>query len=236
MMRNLAEAPAPSHTPPPLPREAPMLAGVLGPALRATVVTLVLTGLAYPLLVTGVAKLLFPRRAEGSLVADERGHVVGSELLAQASANPAYFQPRPSAAGDAGYDPMSSGGSSLGPTSKKLRDQATDRLAAITHANPDAAGAPPVELVTASGSGLDPHLSPAAALWQAPRVAKARGVSVERVRALVEESVEGRDLGVLGEPRVNVLLLNLALDRRFGAAPAARGSPTGSTASAGSGG
>lgn len=233
MIRNLAELPAPTHTPPPVPREEPMLAGVVGPALRATVVTLLLTGIAYPVLVTGIAKLLFPRRAEGSLVADERGRVVGSELLGQGSANPAYFQPRPSAAGDNGWDPMNSGGSNLGPTSKKLRDQATDRLAALRKANPDAAGAPPVELVTASGSGLDPHLSPAAAYWQVPRVAKARGVSAERVRALVEESVEGRDLGVLGEPRVNVLLLNLALDRRFGAAHAPG---VGSTAAAGSAG
>ncbi len=235
MLRNLAElrpvepAPAPE-------RAEGMLAGVVGPALRATVVTLVLTGLAYPLLVTGVAKLLFPRRAEGSLVSDERGRVVGSELLAQAFASPAYFQPRPSAAGDAGYDPMSSGGSNLGPTSRKLRDLAADRLAALQQANPDAPGAPPVELVTASGSGLDPHLSPAAALWQVPRVAKARGVSAERVRALVEESVEGRDLGVLGEPRVNVLLLNLALDRRFGAASGPPASAAGSSAAGGTGG
>ncbi len=235
-MRNLAELSAPARTPPPVAREQPWLAGVLGPALRMTAVTLLLTGLAYPLLVTGVAKLLFPRRAEGSLVTDERGRVVGTELLAQASASPAYFQPRPSAAGDHGYDPMSSGGSNLGPTSKKLRDQATDRLAALRKANPDALGAPPVELVTASGSGLDPHLSPSAALWQVPRVAKARGVSVERVRALVEERVEGRDLGVLGEPRVNVLLLNLALDRRFGAAPAPRGSASGSAGPAGTSG
>lgn len=230
MIRNLAEAPASARTPPPVARERPWLAGVLGPALRATVVTLVLTGFAYPLLVTGVAKVLFPRRAEGSPVADERGRVVGSELLAQGFASPAYFQPRPSAAGDAGYDPMASGGSNLGPTSRKLRDQAAERLAALRKENPDAPGAPPVELVTASGSGLDPHLSPAAALWQVPRVARARGVSPERVRALVEERVEGRDLGVLGEPRVNVLLLNLALDRRFGAA-APRAPAAGSTAS-----
>ena len=191
----------------------------LGPALRATVVTLVLTGIAYPLAVTGVAKVLFPRRAEGSFVSDERGRIVGSELVAQGSANRAYFQARPSAAGE-GYDARASGGSNLGPTSRKLREQAAARLDALVWANPDAPGLPPVELVTASASGLDPHLSPAAALWQAPRIAKARGVAPERVRALVEENVEGRDLGVLGEPRVNVLLLNLALDRRFGAYPA----------------
>jgi K+-transporting ATPase ATPase C chain len=176
----------------------------------------VLTGIAYPLAVTGVASVLFPRKAEGGFVSDERGRVVGSEILAQGFSNPAYFQARPSAAGD-GYDARASSGSNLGPTSRKLRDQAAARLGALARANPDAPGPPPVELVTASASGLDPHLSPAAALWQAPRVAKARGVSPERVRALVEESVEGRDLGVLGEPRVNVLLLNLALERRFGA-------------------
>lgn len=225
MLQEIAEIAHEEPAPAPPPREERMTDGIFGPALRATVVTLALTGIAYPLAVTGVANVLFPRRAGGSLVADERGRVVGSELLSQAAASPARFQPRPSAAGDAGYDPRASGGSNLGPTSRKLRDQATERLAALARANPDA-GPPPVELVTASGSGLDPHLSPAAALWQAPRVARARGVDVERVRALVEENVEGRDLGVLGEPRVNVLLLNLALDRRFGATPA---SPTAAT-------
>jgi K+-transporting ATPase ATPase C chain len=192
----------------------------LGPALRATVVTLVLTGLAYPLLITGVAQVLFPSAANGSLVKDAKGRVVGSELIAQGFASPAYFQPRPSAAGEKGYDATSSSGSNLGPTSRRLRDQAAATLAALLQANPDAEGPPPVELVTASGSGLDPHLSPAAALWQVPRVAKARGLSPARVRALVEELTEGRDLGVLGEPRVNVLLLDLALDARFGAPPA----------------
>jgi K+-transporting ATPase ATPase C chain len=198
-----------------------MLAGTLGPALRATVVTLVLTGIAYPVAVTGIAKVLFPRQAGGSFVTDERGRVVGSELLAQRFANPAYFQARPSAAGE-GYDGQASSGSNLGPTSKKLQEQAAARLDALVGANPDAPGLPPVELVTASGSGLDPHLSPAAALWQAPRVAKARGVAPERVRTLVEDHVEGRALGLFGEPRVNVLLLNLDLERRFGAPPSPR--------------
>ncbi|HVP68686.1 MAG TPA: potassium-transporting ATPase subunit KdpC [Anaeromyxobacteraceae bacterium] len=187
------------------------------PALRATVVTLVLTGVLYPLAVTGVAQVLFPRRASGSLVSTEGGRVVGSELIAQGFSGPGYFQPRPSAAGDKGYDPMSSGGSNLGPTSKKLHDgvaQAVDKLRAD---NPGAPGPVPVELATASGSGLDPHLSPQAALWQVARVARARGVAESRVRAAVQDAVEGRDAGIFGEPRVNVLLLNLQLDRQFGA-------------------
>lgn len=206
------------------------LRDILVPAVGATLSTLVLTGIVYPLVVAGLARVLFPGRAEGSLVRDEAGEVVGSELLAQPFARPAYFHPRPSAAGDQGYDPLSSGGSNLGPTSRKLQELAAARLEALLEENPDAEGRPPVELVTASGSGLDPHLSPAAAFWQVARVAKARGIAPERVRRLAEEWVEGRDLGVLGEPRVNVLMLNLALDRRFGAphapgaafAPAAR--------------
>jgi potassium-transporting ATPase KdpC subunit len=191
----------------------------LAPALRATAVTLVLTGLAYPLAMTGLAQLLFPRAANGSLVADATGRVVGSELLAQGFSSPAYFQPRPSAAGEKGYDPLASGGSNLGPTSRKLRDQAAARLEALLRANPEANGPPPVELVAASASGLDPHLSPAAARWQVARVARARGIAPARVQALADELVEGRDLGILGEPRVNVLLLDLALDSRFGRPP-----------------
>jgi K+-transporting ATPase ATPase C chain len=188
----------------------------LFPALRATVVTLVFTGILYPLAVTGVAQLLFPVRASGSLVAGEGGRMVGSEFLAQGFSDPAYFQPRPSAAGDKGFDPMASGGSNLGPTSKKLRDQAAQVLERLAKENPSGPGPVPVELVTQSGSGLDPHLSPASALWQVPRVARARGVSEARVRVAVQDAVEGRDLGLFGEPRVNVLLLNLALDRQFG--------------------
>jgi potassium-transporting ATPase KdpC subunit len=187
------------------------------PAIRATAVTLVLTGLLYPLVMTAVAQGLFHRKAEGSFVTDESGEVVGSELLAQAFAAPGYFQPRPSAAGEKGYDPLASAGSNLGPTSKKLRDRAAAQLERLRSENPEASGPVPVELLAASGSGLDPHLSPEAAAWQAPRVARARGVALDRVRALVDEFVEGRDLGVLGEPRVNVLRLNLALDRRLGA-------------------
>jgi K+-transporting ATPase ATPase C chain len=185
-------------------------------ALRTTIVTLVLTGLLYPFVMTGLAQVLFPWRANGSLVMDEKGQVVGSELIAQGFANPAYFQPRPSAAGEKGYDAASSSGSNLGPTSKKLQDRINEDLKRLKAENPEATGPVPAELLTASASGLDPHLSPDSMLWQVPRVAMARGVSSERVKAVVESSVEGRTLAILGEPRVNVLLLNLALDRQFG--------------------
>jgi K+-transporting ATPase ATPase C chain len=188
-------------------------------ALRVTAVTLVVTGLLYPLVMTGVSKALFREHANGSMVANDKGQVVGSELLAQNFERPGYFQPRPSAAGDKGYDATNSGASNLGPTSKKLRDRVTEAVAKIKKENPEAPGEVPAELVTASASGLDPHLSPGGAMWQVPRIAKARSVSQERVRQLVEANIEGRDLGFLGEPRVNVLLLNLALDRQFGAAP-----------------
>lgn len=184
-------------------------------ALRTTVVTLLLTGIIYPYAITGLAQLLFPYRANGSLVTDERGQVVGSELIGQGFTNPAYFQPRPSAAGN-GYDAAASSGSNLGPTSKKLQDRVTQDLRRLKKENPGAQEPVPVELVTTSASGLDPHLSPQAALWQAPRVAKARGVAVSRVTAVLASVMEERDLGFLGEPRVNVLLLNLALDRQFG--------------------
>jgi K+-transporting ATPase ATPase C chain len=187
-------------------------------AIRVTIVTLVLTGVIYPHLMTGLAQVLFPWRANGSLVTDEKGQVVGSELIGQGFANPAYFQPRLSAAGEKGYDATSSGGSNLGPTSKKLQDRINDDIKRLKAENPEATGPIPAELVTASASGLDPHLSPEAMVWQAPRVAKARGVTVERVKAVVDSNVEGRTFGILGEPRVNVLLTNLALDRRFGKA------------------
>jgi potassium-transporting ATPase KdpC subunit len=185
-------------------------------ALRATIVTLIVTGLLYPFVMTGLAQLIFPWRANGSLVTDDKGQVVGSELIAQGFANAAYFQPRPSTAGEKGYDATSSGGSNLGPTSKKLQDRINDDLKRLKGENPQASGPVPAELVTASASGLDPHLSPEAILWQVPRVAKARGISPERVKAVVDRSVEGRTFGILGEPRVNVLRVNLALDRQFG--------------------
>ncbi len=189
---------------------------ILLPALRATLVTLVLTGLAYPLAATGLSQLLFPGRANGSIVSDQNGRPVGSELIGQSFSSAAYFQPRPSAAGDKGYDPLASGGSNLGPTSKKLRERVAADVARLLKENPDAPGPIPAELLTASASGLDPHLSPEGALWQIARIASARGIAADRVRVLVAVSVEGRDLGFLGEPRVNVLLLNLALDRQFG--------------------
>ena len=208
-------------TPPPAPEPVPIreerFLDDVAPAIRATLVTLVLTGLLYPLVMTGITQGLFHAKAEGSFLSDASGKEVGSELMAQAFSAPGYFQPRPSAAGEKGYDPLNSGGSNLGPTSKKLRDQAAAALDKLQKENPDAPGPAPAELVTASGSGLDPHLSPEAALWQAPRVARARNVALDRVRAVIDEYTEGRQLGVLGEPRVNVLALNLALDRRFGA-------------------
>ena len=184
-------------------------------ALRTTVVTLVLTGILYPFVITGLAQLLFPWRANGSFVWDERGQVVGSELIGQNFTHPAYFRPRPSAAGE-GYDAAASSGSNLGPTAKKLQERVVEDLERLKEENPEAQGPVPIEFVTTSASGLDPHLSPHAALWQVPRVASTRGVAPERVRAVVHTYTESRTFGLLGEPRINVLLLNLALDRQFG--------------------
>lgn len=182
----------------------------LRPALTLLVAMTLLTGLVYPLAVTGLAQLAFPWQARGSLV-ERDGTVVGSALIAQPFARPDHFHPRPSAAGT-GYDAASSGATNLGPTSKALVDTAATRIAELRAANPDARGPVPADLVSASGSGLDPHISPAAALWQIPRIAKARGMSEDALRALVTRHTEGRQWGLFGDPRVNVLLLNLALD------------------------
>lgn len=184
-------------------------------ALRATLVTLVLTGLIYPLVLTGLGQALFPGKANGSLVRDDKGAVIGSELLGQTFASPAYLQGRPSAAGN-GYDATASSGSNFGPTSKKLRERVGADVERLHKDNPEAPAAVPSELVTASASGLDPDLSPAAALWQVARIARARQVAPQRIAEVIGGRVEGRDLGVFGEPRVNVLGVNLALDAQFG--------------------
>jgi K+-transporting ATPase ATPase C chain len=191
-------------------------------ALRATLVTLVLTGILYPLGMTALAQVLFPTAANGSLARDESGKVVGSRLLGQTFTNPAYFQARPSAAGN-GYDAMASGGSNFGPTSAKLQGRVKADIARLHKENPEAIGDIPAELVTTSGSGLDPHISPGAARWQVARVARSRGVSASRITAALDDAVSGRDFGFLGEPTVNVLELNLALDRQFGQTPAQAG-------------
>ena len=185
-------------------------------AARTMLLTLLVTGLLYPLGMTLLAQLLFSSRAHGSLVTDERGHVVGSALIGQRFQSPWYFQPRPSAAGAVGYDAAASSGSNLGPSSKKLRERVVAELSRLRSENPEAPDPVPGDLLTASASGLDPHLSVSATLWQVARVAKARAITAERVRAVVLDQVEGRELGILGEPRVNLLLLNLALDRQFG--------------------
>ncbi|HTT69377.1 MAG TPA: potassium-transporting ATPase subunit KdpC [Gemmatimonadales bacterium] len=188
-----------------------MLKNQLRPAIVVTLALMVITGLVYPGAVTAISQLLFPRQANGSLVTVD-GHVVGSLLIGQTFASARYFHARPSAAGS-GYDDTLSGGTNLGPTSAKLADtlivQAVDSAVKLDHV---VKGQIPSDLVTSSASGLDPHISPASAQLQVPRVARARGLTEAQVRALVDRHTEGRMLGVFGEPRVNVLWLNLALD------------------------
>jgi potassium-transporting ATPase KdpC subunit len=176
-----------------------------------TVVTVVALGLIYPLLIWALGSVLFHHQAGGSLIVDKSGKVIGSELVGQNWTKPQYFQGRPSAAGK-GYDPTSTGGTNLGPTSKKLIDATKTTIAALKKANPDATGPIPMDLVTSSASGIDPDISPEGAYYQVPRVAKARATSADAVRALVTAHITPRQFGLLGEPRVNVLELNRALD------------------------
>jgi K+-transporting ATPase ATPase C chain len=186
----------------------------IGPAFRITLFMTILTGLIYPGVVTGVCQLLFPHRANGSLV-EIGGKVAGSELIGQNFSKPQYFHPRPSAAGNDGYDASASNASNYGPTNQKLIDRVKGDIAKFRQENPGYQGPIPADLLTTSGSGLDPDISPASALAQAPRVAAARGATLDQIRQLIEAHTEGRQWGFLGEPRVNVLLLNLDLNQKF---------------------
>jgi K+-transporting ATPase ATPase C chain len=182
------------------------------PSLRMLVILSALTGIVYPFVMTGLAQIAFPHAANGSLIV-ANGKTLGSELIGQPFDDPKYFWSRPSATSPQPYNGASSGASNQGPRNPALADAVRDRIKALRDADPDNKAAVPVDLVTASGSGLDPHISVAAAEYQLARVARARGLPEQQVRGLVNESTLGRTLGVLGEPRVNVLALNLALDR-----------------------
>jgi K+-transporting ATPase ATPase C chain len=180
-------------------------------SISMTIATTILFGLIYPLIVTGLAQLIFPHKANGQLI-EKDGAVMGSSIIGQGFTSPGYFHSRPSAAGN-GWDAANSGGSNLGPTNQKLLDRVKGDVATAQADNPGTLV--PIDLVTTSASGFDPHITPAAAEFQLARVAKARGVSADEVRALVTKHTEGRQLGFLGEPRVNVLELNLDLDQHF---------------------
>ena len=182
-------------------------------AVLMTIVTTVLLGLIYPLVVTGLAQVIFPEKANGQLITRADGAVIGSRIIGQPFIGPGYFHSRPSAAGAVGYDAGASSGSNLGPTSQKLKDRVKSDTERIQAENP---GKPvPVDLVTTSGSGLDPHISPAAAEFQIPRLARERRITEEQLRELIAAHTESRQFGLLGEPRVNVLELNLDLDQRY---------------------
>lgn len=181
-------------------------------AILYTIVTTVLLGLVYPLVVTGLAQLLFKDKANGQLITKD-GKVIGSRILAQPFTGPQYFHPRPSAAGANGYDATNSGGTNWGPTNQKLIDRVKGDVSSLQAEN--AGKAIPVDLVTASGSGLDPHITPAGAAFQVSRVARTRGISESDLRNLLAQHTEGRQFGFLGEARVNVLELNLALDEKY---------------------
>ena len=180
-------------------------------AMLMTAATTILLGIIYPLIVTGLAQLIFPRQANGQLIQKD-GKTIGSSIIAQGFSSPGYFHPRPSMAGS-GYDPTSTNGSQLGPTNRKLIDRVKGDVANARAENPGTTV--PIDLVTGSGSGLDPHITPASAEFQLPRVAKERGTTVDQLRALVQKHAEGRQLGFLGEARVNVLELNLDLDEQL---------------------
>ena len=184
----------------------------LKPALRINIFFTILFGVVFPLAITGICQLAFSHQANGSLIT-QGGKVIGSELIGQNFTRPEYFQPRPSAAGSDGYDATASGGSNYGPTNQKLVDRVKASVEKFRKENPDYQGPIPADLVTSSGSGLDPDISPASAEVQAARIAKARGVSIDQVQDLIARHTKGRDLGFLGEPRVNVLEINRALDQ-----------------------
>jgi K+-transporting ATPase ATPase C chain len=187
-------------------------------AVLMTIATTILLGVIYPLVMVGLAQVIFPEKANGQLI-QRAGKVVGSSIIGQGFTSPGYFHPRPSFAGN-GYDAANSNGSQLGPTNQKLIDRLKGDVGKARAENP---GTPvPIDLVTGSGSGLDPHITPAAAEFQLPRVAKERGLSVAQLRALVAKHTQGRQWGFLGEPRVNVLELNLDLDRQFPANKSAK--------------